>query len=75
MALSVSTFIITSVVFFTLGYLCHHCHQKPKQTSTLSIPVKNIVPLYENVIPEQDTEQDLELKENVAYGPVAIFND
>ena len=28
-----------------------------------------------HVPPEQDTEQDLELKENVAYGPVAIIND
>ena len=26
--------------------------------------------MYENVVPEQNTEQDLELKENIAYGPI-----
>ena len=34
----------------------------------------SVILLYENVLPEQDTEQDLELKENVAYGLVAIIN-
>ena len=29
---------------------------------------------YENVIPEQNTEQDLELKENIAYGPIVIIS-
>ena len=71
-ASSVSTFVITSVVFFTFGYLCRHYRQKPKQT--LPVPVTNRTPLYENVIPEQNTEQDLELKENVAYGPIAIIS-
>ena len=61
-ASSVSTFIITSVVFFTFGYLCHHYHHKPKQV--FPVPVPSAIPLY---LPEQDTEQDLELKENVAY--------
>ena len=32
----------------------------------------NIMP--EIVIPEQNTEQDLELKENIAYGPIAIIS-
>ena len=72
MASSVSTFIITSVVFLTFGCLCHHYPQKTKQT--LPVPVMNRIPLYENVIPEQNTEQDLELKENVAYGPIAIVS-
>ena len=74
MASSVSTFIITSIVFFTFGYLCRHYHHKPKQV--LPVPVASAIPLYENVLPDQpDTEQDLELKENVAYGPVAIINN
>ena len=59
-ALSVSTFIITSIVFFIFGYLCRHYRQK--QTQTPPIPVVNRIPVYENVIPEQTKEQDLEWK-------------
>ena len=33
------------------------------------------VHMYENVVPKQDSEQDLELKENVAYGLVARINN
>ena len=67
-ASSVITLIISSVVFFTFGYICRHYRQK--QTQALPIPVMNRTPVYENVIPEQNTEQDLELKENIAYGPI-----
>ena len=39
------------------------------------LPVRSTVPVYENVTLEQDTaEQDLELKENVAYGPLTTNN-
>ena len=69
-ASSVSTFVIASIVFFSTGYFCRHYRQKSKPA--LPIPVMNRTPVYENVVPEQDTEQDLELKENVAYGPVAV---
>ena len=72
MASSVNTFIITSVVFLTFGCLCHHYHHKPKQI--LPVPVMNRTPLYKNVIPEQNTKQDLELTENVACGPIAIVS-
>ena len=70
-ASSLITLIISSVVFFTFGYFCRHCQQRPKQTSP--IPIRSTIPVYENVTIEQDTctEQDLELKENVAYGPIA----
>ena len=68
---SVTTFIITSIVFFTFGFLCCHYQQKPKSTAALPIPAMNRTPvlMYENVVPKPDTEQDLELKENVAYEP------
>ena len=70
MASSVVTLIISSVVFFTFGYFCRHYRQK--QTQALPIPFTNRIPeaVYENVTPEQNTEQDLELKENIAYGPI-----
>ena len=72
-ASSLITLIISSIMFFASGYFCHHCRQKPQQTSisTLPVPVKSATPLYENVLLEQDPGQDLELKENVAYGPIA----
>ena len=73
MASSLITLIISSIVFFIFGYFCRHYHQKQKRT--LPIPVTNRTPVYENVIPEQNLEQDLELKENVAYGPIASFSD
>ena len=70
---SLITFIISSIVFFIFGYFCHHCRQKQKRTRP--VPVTNRTPVYENVIPEQNLEQDLELKENIAYGPIASFSD
>ena len=30
--------------------------------------------MYENVLPEQNLEQSLEMKENIAYGPIAIVS-
>ena len=72
-ASSVSTFITTSIVFFIYGYLCQHYCQK--QTQTAPIPVTNRTPVYKNVIPEQNKEQDLELNENIAYGPIMIVSD
>ena len=67
-ASSVITFAITSIVFFAFGYFCHHYHHKQKQT--LPTQTKNATPVYENVLPTQDPERDMELKENIAYGPL-----
>ena len=72
-ASSLITLIISSIAFFIFGYSCHHYHQKQKHT--LPIPVTNRIPVYENVIPEQTLEQDLELKDNIAYGPIASSSD
>ena len=71
---SLTTFNVISVFFFTLGYFCHHCQQKPEQTNPIPDPIRSTIPVYENVTLEQDTEQDLELKENVAYGPLTTNN-
>ena len=69
MASSLITFVISSIVFSIFGYFCHHYRQKQKRT--LPISVMNRTPVYENVILEQNLEQDLEMKENIAYGPIA----
>ena len=73
-ASSVTTFIITSIVFFTFGYLCRYCHRKQEQTRPPPAERSTPGPVYEDVLPKQNTEQDLELKENIAYGPVATYN-
>ena len=67
---SLTTFIVSSVTFFIFGYFCHHCRQK----QTLPDPTANTTPVYENVLPTQDPGRDMELQENVAYGPLASNN-
>ena len=67
-ASSLITFAITSIVFFFLGYFCHHYRQNQKQI--LPTPMDITTPVYENVLPTQDPERDMELKENIAYGPL-----
>ena len=70
-ASSVTTFIITSIVFFTFGYLCRHYRQKQEQTHPPPAKRPTPGPVYEDVLPTKNTEQYLELKENIAYGPLA----
>ena len=45
-----------------------------KQTQSPPIPATNRTPVYENVIPEQILEMDLELNENIAYGLIATVS-
>ena len=67
---SLTTFIVSSFTFFTFGYFCHHRRQK----RTLPAPIENSIPMYETVLPAQDPERDMELQEDVAYGPLASSN-
>ena len=70
---SLAVFVITSVSFFITGFLCRHCAHVRGKSKTLSEPSgspseeRPIVPLYDDVIPQQQT-QKLELNVNVAYG-------
>ena len=80
-ASSVTVFIVASILFFTLGFLCGHFYQKKGKPSTAGgdhVPSGTGVATggqqtwstyYDNVVLHQQ-EQELELKENVAYGPV-----
>ena len=65
MASSVTVFAVASILFFTSGFLCGHFRQKKRN------PTNQTIPLYDTVQPKQ-YEQELELKANVAYGPVHV---
>jgi hypothetical protein len=78
---STLTFIAGSSIFFIVGFLCgHFCRKERKNTQTSTDPrtasrcdQENIssTPIYDDVVLKQ-REQELELKENVAYGPIAM---
>ena len=56
---SITAFVVGSILFFIIGFLCRHLYQ----TET----VREIQgPTYYHNKPEQE----IELKENVAYGPI-----
>ena len=75
------TFVASSSIFFIIGFLCRHFCQKFKdrnsiintQTSAGSRTAnqENIpsTPVYDDVVLKQ-REQELELKENIAYASV-----
>ena len=71
-ASSVTVFIVASILFFIVGFLCgHYCQNKRKQSSAAGETVPSAsgqtqIPYYDDVV----LEQEVELKENVAYGPL-----
>ena len=70
-AVAVSVFVVSSVLFFIVGFLCRHfayvCGKREPLSETVSPPEEKPTPLYDDVIPQQQ-EQELELNTNVAYG-------
>ena len=69
-ASSLAVFVVSSVFFFIIGFLCRHfayvCGKREPLSETVSPPEEKPTPLYD-VIPLQQ-EQELELNTNVAYG-------
>ena len=77
------TFIASSSIFFIIGFLCQHFCQKFKERHSTSMintqsstgprtaSQENIpsTPIYDDVVLKQ-REQELELKENIAYASV-----
>ena len=80
------TFVTGSGMFFIIGFLCRHFCQKFKErhsTSMINTQTStgprtasqcdqgNIpsTPYYDDIVMQQ-SDQELELKENVAYGPI-----
>ena len=69
---SVSTFIVSSILFLTIGLLCRClCKTKISSDKTVSSP-PNVI--YEDVGPKsvehQNKKYNVELKENMAYTSV-----
>ena len=69
----VSVFFVSSVIIFISGFICGHYFSRNFKQSSKETPSQP-VPLYEDVLPSAviHQEQDVELKENVAYGPSMI---
>ena len=75
-ASSVTVFTMASIIlFFTVGFRCgHFCQKYRKQSSAAAETVppsggQSQILYYDDVVLQQ-REQELELKENVAYAPV-----
>ena len=75
-ASSVTVFVVVSVLFFTVGFLCgYFCRNQQKDknfkeedTIPTESPEKKQTPYYDNI--DQFDIQPKHLKENVAYGQV-----
>ena len=83
-ASSVTVFTVASILFFIIGFLCGHFCQKKRKSSTRAAAGETVppggsggqtqTPYYDDVVIQQ-SDQELELKENVAYGPIrSIIN-
>ena len=61
---SVTVFVVTSILFFFIGFLCgHFCRKESTKTTAQN-------PIYDDIQPKKH-EQEVELKTNVAYGSSA----
>ena len=70
MASSVTAFTMASIVFFFVGFLCGHFYQKKRKAAgTVPHEMSQGIPFYDDVMLTQN-EQVLEMKENVAHGPI-----
>ena len=73
-ASSVTVFAITSILFFFIGFLSRHfCCKERKTAGTASRIEQPQIPYYDDVVLKQQEEQELELKDNVAYARPVLF--
>ena len=75
-SVTVIVFVMTSIACFIFGFLCHHWFSG-KETTRRESALENLPqgPLYDNVLPTVPSQRNsetlsLELKENIAYGPI-----
>ena len=68
MASSITISTMMSLLFFTVGFLCGHFRQKMRKPADTVPPAaeQTQISYYDDVV----LKQELELKANVAYGPV-----
>ena len=73
-ASSVTVFAVISILFFIIGFLSRYfCHKERKTAGTASPIEQPQIPYYDDVVLRQHVEQELELKDNVAYArPVLV---
>ena len=71
-ASSVTAFVVGSILFFITGFLCGHFCRKEKKAMVPAASqcekTTHGTPYYDDVVLNQ--QQELELKENVAYAPL-----
>ena len=68
MASSITVFAVTSILFFIIGFLSRHfCRKERRMARTASSIEQPQIPYYDDVVLKQQEEQELELKDNVAY--------
>ena len=75
-ASSVAVFVMTSILFFIIGFLSGCLFCKERKTAGMTSPTEQPqIPYYDDVVLKQGEEQALELKENIAYAqPVLSQN-
>ena len=68
-ASSVTVFAVTIILFFVIDFLCEQLYQKKRKGAAWTVPPaggQTQIPYYDDVV----LKQELDLKENVAYGPI-----
>ena len=71
-ASTVTAFVIGSVLFFIIGFLCGHFHRREKIVTSGTVgqcEKTQGAPYYDDVVLKQN-ERELELKGNVAYASI-----
>ena len=72
-ASSVTVFAVTSILFFIVGFLSgHFCRKERKRDVIVPSSQEIQTPYYDDIVLKQHIEQELELKDNVAYAPVQL---
>ena len=63
-----TVFVVASIFFFIVGFLCGHFCRKERKPAEIVPPAvgQTQIPYYDDVV----LKQELELKANVAYGPI-----
>ena len=65
-AVTSSVTVVASILFFVVGFLCGNVYQKKR---SIRHSGQTQIPYHDDVV-LQKSEQELQLKKNVAYGPV-----
>ena len=77
-SVTVTVFIASSILFFIIGFVSGRFSKREKSSSnvhtsedgTIQPPSPQQSVVYEDIIAPRQHDKDLEMKENVAYGPL-----